>query len=333
MLTDSRRQAAPIGTTVCSRAGRCRLRPSLSICTREARGRTSAERAVCIALGAAGGPRPRNGGDAVDRYSFDGVELEYEVVGRGETVILIHGSHVADALLPLSTEATLSAYNVVRYHRRGFAACSKPDAALSIAEQAQDCEALLRYLGVERAHVVGHSYGGAIALQLAVQAPELVHTLVVEEPALLAVPSGEAFFGEMARILEMYGAGDKEGAVRAFLQLVGRSNSDEIIDGAVPGGMDQAIADADTFFQLELPALQEWSSFSGDEAQSIDAPVLFVLGQDSSPVFHEGCDLVRSWLPQTEVAIIPDTCHLLQMENPAAVGEALTDFFSRHPMP
>jgi pimeloyl-ACP methyl ester carboxylesterase len=267
----------------------------------------------------------------MERHSFDGVELEYEVVGRGETVVLIHGSHIADAFLPLSTEPTLSAYNLVRYHRRGFAACSKPDAALSIAEQAQDCEALLRHLGVERAHVVGHSYGGVIALQLAVQAPELVHTLVLEEPALLAVPSGEAFFGEMAPIVEMYGAGDKEGAVRAFVQLVGRSNSEEIIDKAAPGGMDQAIADADTFFQIELPALQEWS-FSGDEAKSIDAPVLFVLGQDSPPMFHEQRDLVRSWLPQTEVAIIPDACHLLQMENPAAVGEALTDFFSRHPM-
>ena len=268
----------------------------------------------------------------VERHSFDDVELEYEVVGRGETVVLIHGSHVADAFLPLSTEAALSTYDLVRYHRRGFAACTKPDASLSIAEQAQDCEALLRHLGVERAHVVGHSYGGVIALQLAVQAPELVHTLVLEEPALLAVPSGEAFFGEMAPIVEMYGAGDKGGAVRAFLQLVGRSNSDEIIDKAAPGGVDQAMTDADTFFQIELPTLQEWSSFSGDEAKSIDAPVLFMLGEDSLPMFHEGRDLVRSWLPQTEVAIIPDACHLLQMENPAAVGEALTEFFSRHPM-
>ena len=65
--------------------------------------------------------------------------------------------------------------------------------------------------------------------------------------------------------------------------------------------------------------MQEWS-FSGDDAKSIDAPVLFVLGQDSLPMFHEGRDLLRSWLPQTEVAIIPDTCHLLQMESPAAVG-------------
>jgi hypothetical protein len=45
--------------------------------------------------------------------------------------------------------------------------------------------------------------GGAVALQLAVQAPELVHTLVLQEPALVAVPSGEAFFGEMAPIVEM----------------------------------------------------------------------------------------------------------------------------------
>jgi pimeloyl-ACP methyl ester carboxylesterase len=200
---------------------------------------------------------------------------------------------------------------------------------LSIAGQAQDCEALLRHLSVERAHLVGHSYGGVIALQLAVQAPELVHTLVLEEPALVAVPSGEAFFGQIMPVVEMYGAGDKEGAVRAFLQAVGRPNYDE---NAAPGGVVQAIEDADTFFQIEMPALQEWSSFSGDEAKSIDARVLFVLGQDSLPLFHEGRDLVRSWLPQTEVANIPHTSHLLQMENPAAVGAALAEFFSRHQM-
>ena len=267
----------------------------------------------------------------MQRFGFDGGEIEYEVVGEGETVLLIHGSHVADAFQCLTNEASLSGFNLVRYHRRGFAACTKPDGALSIAEQAQDAERLLRHLGVERAHVVGHSYGGAIALQLAVQAPDLVHTLVLEEPALLGVPSGEAFFADMAPILEMYGAGDKEGACGDFLRLVGRPNSDEIIGKAAPGGIAQAVTDADTFFQIELPALQEWQ-FTGDDAKAIDVPVLFVLGQDSLPVFHEGRDLVQSWLPRTEVATISNTCHLLQMEDPVAVGNALADFFARSPM-
>ena len=226
----------------------------------------------------------------------------------------------------MSTEPTLSAYSLVRYHRRGFAACTKPDVASSIADQAQDCEALLRHLGVQRAHVVGHSYGGVIALQLAMQAPELVHTLVLEEPALLAVPSGEAFFGEMAPIVETYGAGDKEGAVRAFLRwsdgpTLKRSSTTQ----------HRAVSTRPSRMRTRSSRSSSPASGSGrslaDEAKSIDAPVLFVLGQDSLPMFHEGRDLVRSWLPQTEVAIIPDVCHLLQMENPAAVGEALASSF------
>jgi pimeloyl-ACP methyl ester carboxylesterase len=60
----------------------------------------------------------------------------------------------------------------------------------SLAQQAADCRALLEYLDIERAHVVGHSSGGLIALRLALDAPQVVHSLVLLEPALLDVPSG-----------------------------------------------------------------------------------------------------------------------------------------------
>jgi pimeloyl-ACP methyl ester carboxylesterase len=72
----------------------------------------------------------------------------------------------------------------------------------------------MQYLGVACAHVVGHSYGGTIALQLALDAPEAVHSLALLEPALLsAVPGASQFMEAMGPVLQMYEAGNKAGVV------------------------------------------------------------------------------------------------------------------------
>jgi pimeloyl-ACP methyl ester carboxylesterase len=105
----------------------------------------------------------------VDRAVVDGVALEYEVSGAGEPVVCVHGALIADTFRPLRGEPSLARYCLITYRRRGYGG-STGDGPASIARQAADCAALLRHLGVERAHVVGHSYGGAIALQLALDA-------------------------------------------------------------------------------------------------------------------------------------------------------------------
>ena len=147
---------------------------------------------------------------------------------------------------------------LVRYHRRGYAGSSRVAAPFSIAQQAADCLALLRHLGIERAHVVGHSSGGIVALRLALDVPEVVHSLVLLEPALLDVPSGPQMGEVLGPVLQRYGAGDKEGAVDSFLRWAIGPDYRTWLDPTIPGAYDQMVADADTFFGVELPSLQEW---------------------------------------------------------------------------
>ena len=63
---------------------------------------------------------------------------------------------------------------------------------VSFAEHAADAAALLDHLGIRRAHVAGHSTGAIIALQLAVDRPDLVHSLALLEPLQLFSPSAAA---------------------------------------------------------------------------------------------------------------------------------------------
>jgi pimeloyl-ACP methyl ester carboxylesterase len=94
---------------------------------------------------------------------------------------------------------------------------------------------LLEHLRIERAHVVGHSSGGNIALQLALDAPEVVHSLVLLEPGLLNVPSGALLAEAFGPALQRYDAGDKEGAADNFVRWAIGPDYRAWLDRLIPG--------------------------------------------------------------------------------------------------
>ncbi len=265
----------------------------------------------------------------MERANVDGITLEYEVQGSGEPVVLIHGGFIAAEFAPLMAEPVLrDGFRLVRYHRRGYADSSRVDGPLSISGQAADCLALMQSLGIQQAHLVGHSYGGAIALQLALDAPEAVRSLSLLEPALLAVDSGPKFEEQWVPILQMYGAGDKAAAVDGFLQAIGGREYRAELDRVLPGAFEQAVADADTSFGVEMPALQEWT-FSREDAARIKQPILAVLGADSSavePAIGEGHQLLLEWFPQAKPFVLSQATHMLQMQNPGDMAQGLAAF-------
>jgi pimeloyl-ACP methyl ester carboxylesterase len=267
----------------------------------------------------------------------DGTEVEFEIVGSasGGPVLLIHGAFLATAYAPLCAESVLATRELIRYHRRGYAGSSHPSGPASIARQAADCRALLAHLGVERAHVVGHSSGGAIALQLALDAPEVVHSLVLLEPALVDVPNGALIEGAVGPSIRLYEAGAKEAATDGFLRWAIGPAYREFMDRLFPGGYAQAVADADTFFSVELPALQTWH-FTREDAQRVSQPILSVLGEASVkdwPGWPEVHARVQEWLPQAEPFVLRGANHALQEMDPRGIAAAVDAFFDRHPVP
>ena len=70
----------------------------------------------------------------------------------------------------------------------------------------------------------------------------------------------------------------------------------------------------------------------GHDARRTTQPVLLVLGAKSTPTFPERRELLLSWLPNAEPVDLADVRHLLHVERPTAVAEALAGFFARHPL-
>jgi pimeloyl-ACP methyl ester carboxylesterase len=273
----------------------------------------------------------------MERADLNGITLEYDVVGSGEPVVLIHGALVAAAFGPLVAEPALAGrYRFITYHRRGYLGSSRSAGPVSIAQQAADCRALLRHLGVTRAHVVGHSLGGSFALQLALDAPDLVHSLAVLEPALVVGASAQGYRDAIARNQARYAAGDAAGTVDEFLQArFGPGYRAAFLDRLLPQAFAQAVADAGTAFETDMPPLGDWR-FGEAEAGRITQPVLLVLGRESDalwPRFGETHRLLLGWLPQAEEFVLPGATHALQMQNPRDLAPALVGFFARHPLP
>lgn len=270
----------------------------------------------------------------MERARVNGIELEYTVTGSGEPLLLI-SPVVADGFQPLVTQPALRARcQLITYHRRGWAGSTHTPPPVSIADHAADAAALLNHLGVRRAHIAGHSSGAAVALQLALERPEVVHTLALLELSLLSVPAAAGFLEKAKPAFEAYAAGRPEAALATFMSAASGLAWDAcrtMLDQRVPGAVPQAIEDADTFFGIELPALGAWT-FGAGQAAGIVQPILSVLGGDTEPLWVEVSGLLRSWWPQVEECTIHGAGHLLQIQRPEPVAECLAAFCSRHPL-
>jgi pimeloyl-ACP methyl ester carboxylesterase len=264
----------------------------------------------------------------MDRAAFAGIDLEYEMRGAGEDVVFVHHGAGADWFNPLFEEPVLAGrFRLLRYHRAGYAGSSRLPAPLDFHQEATRFRGLMRYLGIDRAHVIGHSASACIALQIAADVTDVVHSLAVLEPALMAVPSPP----EVPQALELYKSGDTRTAVATFLRGTCGPHARAVLEKKIPGAIEQAFADADTFFRHELPALRQWS-FGPEEARAIKQPVLAVLGENSDSRFQQRQKLLLEWLPNVEPFLLTDAGHLLHVENPGGLAEGLAGFLARHPI-
>jgi pimeloyl-ACP methyl ester carboxylesterase len=269
----------------------------------------------------------------MEHLNVDNAMIEYEVHGDGEPVLLIHLGTLADGVArPLLGEPELaSRYRLIHYHRRGYMGSTTGSEPPTVARQAADAAALLRHLGVKTAHIVGHSIGGTIALQLAVDAPDCVHSLVLLEPSIPGVRSGQERLDQLfGPVGEAYRSGDKRKAMQIFCDATFGPSWQAIVEHVIPGGVEQGVRDFDAFMREAL-LMREWQ-FVPSGAAAMSQPVLSVLGvARTNQYMEQGRSQLHSWFPRTQDCDFP-TWHLLQMQDPKGVAHGLAEFFSRHPI-
>jgi pimeloyl-ACP methyl ester carboxylesterase len=262
------------------------------------------------------------------------IELYWELSGdRGEPVVLVHGSwgdhHNWDAVAPAFAATGL---RVLTYDRRGHSRSERPTGQGSIDEDVDDLAALIQHVFHGPAHVVGGSFGAAIALRLAAQAPQLIRSLVAHEPPLFALldddPTLQPALAEVRDRIDMVVArlrtGDNEGGARRFVETIAYG----------PGAWDtlpQATRDTFVFnAPTWLDELQEPTALHMqlDLLANFAAPTLLTLGGTSPPFFPLVVKRVAAAIPYARQHVYPDAGHMPHLSQPEEYVRVVRGFIA-----
>lgn len=104
---------------------------------------------------------------------LDGAQIYYEIAGEGEPTVLVHGFTLDTRMWDDQFETFSTRYKVVRYGVRGYGKSSVPEEG-SHYSNAADLRQFLDHLDIEKAHVIGLSMGGSIAINFTLEYPECV---------------------------------------------------------------------------------------------------------------------------------------------------------------
>jgi non-heme chloroperoxidase len=265
--------------------------------------------------------------------AINGTTLEYWECGTGVPVVFVHGS-LADYRTwhrqkgPFCRRSRAIGYSR-RCHFPNPAADAGPD--FSAASHAADLAELIRQLADQPVHIVASSFGGYIALYLAVHRPGLVRSLVLGEPPLFPwleeIPGGApllaAFMSESWEPCRAsFAAGRQEDGIRSFLDgVLGKGVFDAMKPTARSGIMDNAPEMA-----LEAASPGLFSRLTREEVSGLAAPALLLGGERSPPIFAPILAELGRCLPGARRCTIPAASHSLHIENPAAYNEAVLAF-------
>jgi pimeloyl-ACP methyl ester carboxylesterase len=269
----------------------------------------------------------------------NGLKLHYQQAGTGPDVVLLHGVtgdlsiwFLCPALARLSTR-----YRVTAYDLRGHGYSDVPPTNYTSGDHARDMFALMDVLGIERAAVVGHSFGGVIALHAAVFEPSRVDALVLSDPYFPAlrhledvsrwghwqefrqeareagVELSDEFWYDLGKFFDQVGDLDGERLLQ-FRQAVGLPAFNRLLRlGQTTCGDDTKIA----------------AGLTSELIADVATPTLALYGEHSP--FLATAEYLAERMPNCRRVVVPNAKHRAPEENPEGFLTRLEQFLDEQP--
>jgi pimeloyl-ACP methyl ester carboxylesterase len=244
---------------------------------------------------------------------INGVRLHHEERGSGEPILCIHGAGSSTLLWTDAIETLARLGRVIAYDRRGCSRSERPDPyeRTSVAEHADDAAALLDALDAAPAVVIGRSYGGTVAMDLALRYPDRVRALVALEsdaPRELAPRTAAWIDGIAERI--------------AGAETPGEVLIDGIYEdgawGAIPDELRSILTDNGPALRAELRG-EWWLDADTEKLATLRQPALLVTANDSRRELREPMEALAAALPNARLVRV-DGGHLIDPAAPPVLA-------------
>jgi len=260
----------------------------------------------------------------VARLQVNGVDMAYSVAGNGPPLVLLHAG-IADRTMWEDVMPMLAGrFRVIACDLRGFGETPLPDGPFVYAA---DVAAMLDELGIERAHVIGVSMGGHVALDLALARPDLVDRLVL-------VGAGIDGWDHEATLREAW-AEEEAAFERGDLDEVAWMNVRTWLDGpgrdenTVPAALRRRVYEMQRrALDLENPAATGgWLTPSRRERLGdVAAPTLVLVGALDQRDFRRIARFLAAEIPGARFEELPGVAHLPPLERPEAFARTVLGF-------
>jgi pimeloyl-ACP methyl ester carboxylesterase len=269
------------------------------------------------------------------RAGVETLKLPYAEHGRGDPVVLVHGSNSDHRIWDQHCRIIGLKYRVIALSQRYFGQDPWPDKGeqFSISTLADDLSSFVRGLELGPVTIVGWSFGGGISLTMAVRNRGLVTRMFLYEPTLstfLTEPDEarvavEDRAGMMKAAKPLAASGDLAGALRMFMD--GVNAEDGAFDRLAPE-VRKMMTDNARMLPL-LFAGPPPPSVTAADLRTLDCPVTIALGEHSRVGYQIPARAARSLLPFSRLEIVPGARHLWPIQDTQGFSQLVLNDLAR----
>ncbi|MFG1607443.1 alpha/beta fold hydrolase [Actinoplanes sp. NPDC049265] len=250
------------------------------------------------------------------------IEIAYAESGAGEPVILLHGGESTHIQYDTFRPRLGDGIRAIAYDQRDSGASVNPPEPYGIPDLAADCAALIRGLGYERAHIFGSSFGGFIALQVAVSDPGVVQSLTVGA----TFSDASALQAPVASEIVELSPSQRDARMLAFA-LSDRGQADEEMVAELKSVLVHRSPEADARRLAAIPGFDITARLP-----EITAPTLLIYGEDDPAAHPDIGRKIAAAIPGARLAVIPGARHGITIEFAQETAQLLRDFVLAHPV-
>ncbi len=257
--------------------------------------------------------------------SVNGIDLHYKVAGDGPPLLLIAGFASDSASWAPVAPQLAQSRRLIMPDNRGSGRTQSGDAPVTLRDYAEDCVALMDHLGLRRIDIVGHSMGGAVAMEIASVWPARTGKLIIAASPPRTTGHSRAVIESLTALREA-GARDEDWFRNFFCWIFARSFFDDrrAVDAAIAMSMGYPYKQSAADMRRQCDSIK--SVDLTPRLAAITAETLVLAGE--SDLVYPLSDVQRAYedLPNVRLETVAGAAHSLHWDRPEAFISAVSRF-------